>query len=103
MGFCPPDKCRCSTDRDTSTHGLIGTPDDACPKYVTLEEDGGKSMPRATAVDAPDSSSLQMVAAALKALVYQDLYQTATALYRTLFWAEYSPYVRQRVRSLSRK
>ena len=43
MGFCPPDKCRCSTDRDTSTHGLIGTPDDACPKYVTLEEDGGKS------------------------------------------------------------
>ena len=43
MGFCPTDKCRCSTDEDTSRHGLIGTPEDACPKYVTLDGDGGKS------------------------------------------------------------
>jgi hypothetical protein len=43
MGFCPTDKCRCSTDEDTSRHGLIGTPEDACPKYVTLDGEGGKS------------------------------------------------------------
>ena len=47
MGFCPTDKCRCSTDEAAEAenrHGLIGTAEDACPKYVTLAEgDGSKS------------------------------------------------------------
>ena len=31
-GFCPKDKCRCSTDQEPE----IGTSGDACPKYLSL-------------------------------------------------------------------
>ena len=42
-GFCPKDKCRCGTDpAPENRHGLIGTDDDACPKYVTLDGNGAE-------------------------------------------------------------
>ena len=43
-GFCPKDKCRCSTDQEPeSRSGLVGFTEDACSKYVSLTgNDGGR-------------------------------------------------------------